>query len=349
MPRKFHGALLVGLAALAGVGATGVAADRSDRLDRFRELAASRLGLAQILDAEPSTDAYREIYEVLDDEIVENLASGGPFASLDFLQDRLDAFAEVWGGATLHLVRAGGLFVGAFVLDERSAANSVRVYGRLAAEGPALLTALYREGRPTVYVLPGAGDGGALVVAWEGAPSGRGMRPLRVDLLRRDGDGVRVAWSTAELFADGLLARSWSVRGGDVRIRYEVRYPGWAPGCDGQTEQEDVYRVAPAAAVVRVARQEHDAWHRDLHAAVGRLVSALAARDETALTALVPDRALRTQLPSTLRPEPACDAREGAGGDAVSVAAAAGRQPWELTFRQVGARWRLTGASRVLQ
>jgi hypothetical protein len=120
VPRKFYGALLVALVVLAGVGAAVVtAADRSDRLDRFRELATSRLGLAQVLDADPSTDAYREIYEVLDDEIVENLASGGPFASLDFVQDRLDAFAEAWGGATLRLVRAGALLVGAFVLDER--------------------------------------------------------------------------------------------------------------------------------------------------------------------------------------------------------------------------------------
>ena len=63
-----------------------------------------------------------------------------------------------------------------------------------------------------------------------------------MELLRRSGDGVRVAWSTTEIYAEGLLARSWSVRGSDVRIRYEVRYPGWAPGCDGQTEQEDVYR-----------------------------------------------------------------------------------------------------------
>jgi hypothetical protein len=139
------------------------------------------------------------------------------------------------------------------------------------------------------------------------------------------------------------------VRGGDVRIRYEVRYPGWAPGCDGQTEQEDVYRLAPLAAVTRVARQEHDAWHRELHATVGRLVAALAARDEATLSTLVPDRALRGRLPSTLRLEPSCDAREGAGGDAISVAAAAERQPWTLTFRRQGARWRLTGATRVLQ
>jgi len=347
MPRIRDGAPMVGLVLLAVVGAA-VAADRGDRLDRFRELAASRLGLAQILEVDTPAEAYRDIYALLDDEMVESLASGGPFASLAFLQDRLDTFAEAWGGATLRLVRVGGLLVGAFVLDERSAANSVRVYGRLGGDGPALLTALYREGRPSVYTLPGGRDG-AFLVAWEGVPSGRGTRPLRVELLRRDGDGVRVAWSTADVFTGGLLARSWSLRGADVRIRYEVRYPGWAPGCDGQTEQEDVYRLASTAAVVRVARQEHDAWHRELHATVERLVSALAARDESALTALVPDRGLRSRLPPSLRPEPICDAREGAGGEAVSVAAAADGQPWTLTFRRQAARWRLTGAARVLQ
>ena len=339
-------ALGVALAIVLAAGAA-TAADRGDRLDRFRDLATSRLALAQILDTEASADAYREIYAVLDDEIVESLASGGPFASLEFLQDRLDSFADVWGGASLRLVRAGGLLIGAFVLDERSA-SSVRVYGRLGSEGPALLNAVYREGRPTVWVLPGGRDA-ALVVAWEGAPSGWGTRPLRVELLRRTGDGMRVAWSSTDVLGDDLHARTWSVRGADVRIRYELRYPGWAPGCEGQTEVEDVYRVTPGAGVSRVARQEHDAWHRELHAAVGRLATALAAGDEPALVALVPDRVLRGRLPATLRPEPTCEAREGAGGEAVTVAAAADRQPWTLTFRRQGVRWRLTGAVRVLQ
>ncbi len=344
---RLCGALALGLTILVGVGAA-VAAERGDRLDRFRELAASRLALAQTLDAEAPADANREIYAVLDDEIVESLASGGLFASLAFLQDRLDSFAEVWGGASLRLTRAGGLLVGAFVLDDRSGGNSVRVYGRLTGDGPALLTAFYREGRPSVALLPAVREG-AFVVAWEGFPSGWGTRPLRVELLRRVGDGVRVAWSTAELFTEGLRARSWSVRGGDVRIRYELRYAGWAPGCAGQTEQEDVYRVTPVAVVTRVARQEHDAWHRDLHATVDRLMTALGARDEATLATLVPDRALRTQLPAALRPEPSCDAREGAAGESVSVAASADGQPWTLMFRRQGPRWRLTGATRVLQ
>jgi hypothetical protein len=347
MLAKVFGALaVIGLGVLLLGEVTG-AADRGDRLDRFRELATSRLALAQ-LDGEAPTESYREIYSVLDDEIVESLASGGPFASLEFLQDRLDSFAEAWGGATLRVVRAGGLTVGAFVLNDRASGNSVRIYGRLAGEGPALLRALYRDGRPSVSVLPGAREG-AFVVAWEGAPSGWGTRPLRVERLRRAGAGVRVAWSTSEIYTEGLLARSWSVRGGDVRIRYEMRYPGWAPGCGGQTEQEDVYRLAPVAPVTRVARQEHDAWHRELHAAVARLVRALTDGDEAALAALVPDRALRGRLPTSLRPEPVCDAREGGAGDAVSVAAASERQPWTLTFRRQGARWRLTGATRVLQ
>ena len=92
---KFFGALLVGIVALLGVGPIG-AAGRGDRLDRFRELAASRLALGQILEADAPDEAYREIYAVLDDEIVESLASGGPYASLAFLQDRLDSFADAW-------------------------------------------------------------------------------------------------------------------------------------------------------------------------------------------------------------------------------------------------------------
>jgi hypothetical protein len=344
---RFHGALAAGLVVLAATGRV-VAADRTDRLDRFRELATSRLGLAQIVEVDAPADAFREIYAVLDDEIVDSLASGGPFASVAFLQDRLDTFAEAWGGASLRVVRAGALLIGAFVLDERTAGNSVRVYGRLGADGPAMLGALYREGRPSVSVLPGSSDG-VVVVSWEGAPSGWGTRPLRIDVLRREGDEIRLAWSTADLFAGGLRARSWSVRGAEVRIRYEVRYPGWAPGCEGQTEQEDVYRVA-AAGVTRAARRPIEPWHRELHATVQRLTSALAERDEGTVTALVPDRGLRGRLPSGLRTEPACDARVGDAGEAISVAAVAEDQrPWALTFRRQAAGWRLTGASPVLQ
>jgi hypothetical protein len=346
VPGKVYRALVAALAGLTLAGAA--AADPTDRLDRFRELAAAQLGLAQVLESEAPANAYREIWALLDDEIVESLGSGGVFASLEFLQDRLDAFAEVWGGASLRLARVGELLVGAFVLDERSDANSVRVYGTMRGE-PALLTVFYRAGRPSLSLLPAARDDSTFVVTWEEQPSAWGSRPLRVEVLRRDGDRVRVAWSSADVFTDGLLARTWSVRGADLRVRYELRYPGWTPGCDGQTEREDVYRVGAGGVVNRVSRQDYNAWHRELGAVVERLLAALATGDDSTLRALVPDAALRTRLPAGLAFEPACDAREGAGGDTVSVAAAADRRPWTLTFRRPGGRWRLTAARPVLQ
>src|SRR5437867_4635907 len=93
------------LAALAGLddaafGASGV----PDRLDKFRELALIWQGRVQT-GAELTADAYREMYALLDEEIVESLTSGGPFASPGFLQDRLDALRTARGGTTLG---AGG-------------------------------------------------------------------------------------------------------------------------------------------------------------------------------------------------------------------------------------------------
>jgi hypothetical protein len=60
----------------------------------------------------------------------------------------------------------------------------------------------------------------------------------------------------------------------------------------------------------------------------------------------VPDKELRARLPALVS-EPACDAQES-GRDAVSVAAATDdQQPWSLTFRRAGTRWRLTAAAPV--
>jgi hypothetical protein len=316
-----------------------------DRLERFRELATTRLGAEQLLDSDHPHEVHRELYALLDEEIVESLASGSVFASTGFLQDRLDAFGDAWGGAHFSLTPIGRMFVGAFELG--STGNSIRIYGRLRDEA-ALLAAMYRDGRPAVYTLPPTG-GGQFVAAWEGAPSGRGTRALRIELVRPQAEDVQVIWSTATAFPDGLFARGYTVRGGDLRVRYEVRYPGWTPGCGGQTEQEDVYRLAPSGSgFVRVSRQEHDAWHRSFRGAVARVFAALAVGDQPALALLVPDRDLRARLPA-LVPEPACDAQEGSGHDAVSVAAAApDHRPWTLTFRRAGTLWRLTAASPVL-
>jgi hypothetical protein len=332
-------------------GSCAVASGRAapDRLERFRELARARLGLAEVVDPENPADAYRDIYALLDEEIVESLASGGVFASLEFLQDRLDAFGEAWGGAHIRLIRVGRVLVGAFKLSDGPAGNSVRVYGRLRDEA-ALVATMYREGRPTIHPLAAGADGPQFLAAWEGTSSGRGTRALRIDLVRPQDDGARIAWSTAPLFPDGLYVRGYAVRGPDIRVRYELQYPGWIPGCDGQTEQEDLYRVVPGAAgVTRVARQQHNAWHRELHVTVTGLFTALAAQDADALAAVVPDRDLRARLPA-LTPEPACDAADGKR-EAVSIAATGpARRPWSLMFQRAGgARWRLTSAAPVLQ
>ena len=351
MTRFRRRTLLVFAALLATIGATStLAATRTraggapDRLERFRELASSRLALGD-LDANPA-EAYRDIYALLDDEIVESLASGGVFASSEFLQDRLDAFGDAWGYAQFRLTRLGRLVVGAFRLTEAGGGNSVRVYGPLRDEA-ALLATLYRDGRPSVTPLGGGEP--QFLATWEGTPSGRGTRPLRVDLVRAHADGVRVTWSTATLFPDGLYARAWLVRPGEVRLRYELHYPGWTPGCDGQTEQEDVYRLIPAqGTLARVSRQQHNAWHRELRATVERLFAALAEGDETAVAAVVPDPTLRSRLLG-LVPEPACDAADGMR-ETVSIAATdTERRPWTLTFRRAGIRWRLAAISAVLQ
>ena len=151
-------ALLVTIAATGTLAATRAWTGRApDRLERFRELAASRLALGDLAEPDNPAEAYRDIYALLDDEIVDSLASGGVFASPEFLQDRLDAFGEAWGGAQIRLTRLGRLFVGAFRLTEAGGGNSVRVYGPLRDEA-ALLATLYREGRPSVTPLAGAGE-----------------------------------------------------------------------------------------------------------------------------------------------------------------------------------------------
>src|SRR5262249_21173556 len=224
--------------------------------------------------------------------------------------------------------------------------NSVRVYGPLRDE-TALLATLYRDGRPSVTPIAGPGEP-QFLATWEGSASGRGTRPLRVDLVRAYADAVRVTWSTSALLPEGLFARAWLVRAGEVRLRYELHYPGWTPGCEGQTEQEDVYRLVPGqGTLTRVSRQQHNAWHRELHASVARLFTALAEGDEPALAAVVPDAALRARLPM-LVPEPACDAADGVREPVSIAATTADRRPWSLTFRRTGVRWRLAAAAPVL-
>src|SRR5215475_3968161 len=343
--------LLAGLAMLAGAALVTDRLDAAgplDRLDQFRTLARARsLGNGS---PESSPDAYREMYALLDEEIVESLGTGGLYASTGFLQDRLDAFGEAWGNAAVDLVRVGRLMVGAFQMSDVPGANSVLVYGRLGGEA-ALLTTLSRDGRPTVYPWAAAPGGAAqFVTAWEGPATGRGIRNLRLELVRQQGDDVRVVWSSSDLFPEALMVRGYSVRSGEIRVRYEPEYPGHTPGCNGQTEAEDVFRAAPeGGTLVRRAGREVNAWHRELRANAAQLFDALAAGDEASLAKLVADPQIRRRLPPTLRPDAACDAADNlANPQLVSVAATAEHAPWALTFQRAGARWRLTAAGPVL-
>ena len=340
-------ALVVSLFAVAGTTAAGPVVDR---LDRFRELVSERLGAAHVLEPAAASEAYREAYALLDDEIVESLSSGGVFASTAFLQERLNGFSDAWGGAAARIVRLGPLTVGVFQLGERTMGNSVRVYGRLRDE-VALLTATARDGRPTLFPLP-AGSGGAVqfLVAWDELPAGTGARPVRLDVMRHHGDGVRPVWSTADVYQDTLMVREYTVRGADLRVRYQIRYPGWVAGCEGQTEQEDLFRLTPASGVyTRVSQRAFDAWHRELRAAANQLFAAVASSDRRTLTLLVPDAKIRERLPSKLESEPVCDAATGGRSDHVAVAATDGDgAPWTLLFHRDGGRWRVNAASRVI-
>ena len=178
------------------------------------------------------------------------------------------------------------------------------------AEGEVLALEQLDEDLDVAGLELGAGDPAQFLVAWEGAPSGRGTRELRLEVVRLRGDDVTVAWSTGDLFPEGVMARDYRVRGTEVTIRYELHYPGWTPGCDGQTEQEDVYRFVPErGTLVRASRRQINEWHAGLHQYVGRILSALASGDRGALAQLVPDATLRSALPARLDRDPACDAR----------------------------------------
>lgn len=337
------------LAVLLAAVVTAVAQPAGDRLERFRSLATSRLSAQPADGGDRDQAVLRELAALLDEEIVESLATGGVFGSVGFLQDRLDGLADVWGGATLRLLRVGPLTVGAFVLGEGPGAASVRVYGPVRGE-PQLLRVFQREGRPTVYALPAVGGLAQFLMAWEGPMAGPLARPLWLDVVRQRGDDVRVVWTTADIYPEGLAVRAWRVRDGEIHLRYQLRHPGWVPGCEAQAEQEDIYRVsADGATVQRVGRRQSHTWHVALHRAVAALFGALATGDPAALSALVPDPGLRQRLPATLAHEPACDAFEGASPTTVSVpAVAGGREPWTLVWqRGEGGRWRLVAAGPV--
>src|SRR5262245_48691422 len=347
-----------GLVTLMLAGTAGSGVDAVDRLSQVEELRSVLSATGETSPGEMDA-AVAALFALADDEIIENLRAGEPFASAAFLQERLDGFVAAWGGASFLVQRlgagpSGALTIGVFTLPGSAPRGSMRVYGRRGGEVARLAESTH-DGSPELHRWSAARDGAPQWVAtWLGGASGTGRR-LDVELWRRGGtDGVERRWTTASQFPDGVPAVGFAVKNDSVTIRYEAPYAGRKQGCPGQTELVDVYRPdARRGDLALVRRTVLNGWHRDLHAAVGRVLAALGAGDAAAVAALVPSRAVAARLPRTLQREPACD-EVGPGTPVTATVAAtedrAGRLvPWSLVWRRGPKGWRLTAASPMLE
>jgi hypothetical protein len=343
------------LATLALAAPAGAA----DRLDRFRTLA--REQLASAADAAERERVVAQLYELVDEEVLDSLHGGGPFASPTFIRERLDALMEAWGGATLRMVPvpgAGGrepLTLGLYTLTGPDGSGALRVYSGVGPEAK-LAAASVHGGQLEAQVWPAGADRVVRVLAlWGGAAAAEGVRPLRAELwAARDRGRVERAWTSATEWPEGFWVSGWRTQPGELVVRYQPRYPGWKPGCAGQTEQEDHYRLTAAGGLAVARRQLTGTWHRELGAAADRLFHALAAHDAPALARLVPAAALRARLPATLVAEPVCETPPDGPRAPVAMAATEVRDdgrrvPWALTWTRGAAGWRLSAAKPVLQ
>ena len=263
-------------------------------------------------EGEPVREAIREVYAILDEEIVENLNTEGPFASEAFIQERLDAFTERWGWGHFAIWRLKALpsqLIASIQLTPNGMGSSVRVYARQAGRYT-LAHVAQRDAVPIVTEMPGARSGVAhILVGWVGPPSGHGTSPLLLELIRLNGPGGRSVWSSQSLFPADLQVLEFRMERDGFVIRYPTQYPGRKPGCDGETDHVDRYRYDPTKEVLQlVTRTVMNGWHQELYQhAVRPLLDALSSRNDPALKSLVPSLALRQQLPMELAILPACD------------------------------------------
>ena len=356
-PPRFARRLAVALL-YAGWAATAPAGAQ-DRLERFRAVAREELAVAT--DAAERERAVSQLYELVDGEVLDSLHGEEPFSSLVFIRDRLDAMMEAWGGATLRVLRIpaagsrGPVTVGLYTLTGVEGSGSVRIYigTGLAA---ALAGASTHDGLLDAQVWPSGPDHAARIFAlWSGPLAGQGVRSLRAELWEsRDRDRAKPVWTTATQWPEGLWVSDWRTQPGELVIRYQPHYPGWKPGCAGQTEQEEHYRLAASGGLALARRQVSNAWHRELGATADRLFHALAAGDAAALARLVPAPALRARLPRGLVAEPVCEQPPAGPRAEVTMAATelgdGRRVPWTLSWtRQRAAGWQLAAARPVLQ
>jgi len=118
----------IGLALLLTASVPAWAAPVADRLERFREIAAARLSVVEDTGRALDPASQAELDALLDGEVLDSLQVGGPFASVAFIRERLDTFAEAWGGASLRIeTLGGGLLAGRFRLSAKGVSNSVRL------------------------------------------------------------------------------------------------------------------------------------------------------------------------------------------------------------------------------
>ena len=349
LPRRLAAVLLVGLAATTPAGA-------QDRLDRFRAVAREQLAVAT--DAAERERAMGQLYELVDSEVLDSLHGEEPFSSLVFIRDRLDALMEAWGGATLRVLRipaAGArapVTVGLYTLTGVEGSGSIRIY---VGTGPAAALAgvSTHDGLLDAQVWPSGPDRAARVFAvWSGPPVEQGVRSLRAELWESR-DRARPVWTTATQWPDGLWVSDWRTQPGELVVRHQPHYPGWKPGCAGQTEQEEHYRLAVTGGLTLDRRQVLNAWHRELGATAGRLFHALEAGDAATLARLAPAPALRARLPRGLVAEPVCEQPPAGPRAEVTMAATelrdGRRVPWTLVWTRAGAGWQLAAARPVLQ
>lgn len=329
------------------------AAAPSDRLDHFRDLARR---YAEAPEYGVNGPLLSELWRVVDAEVGDNLRSGEPFSSTAFIQSRLDAFSDEWGGAAFKVTEPyspvkRAPIIGLFTLTHGEPRSSLRIYDRAGV----LLTAVTHEGQLDLRPWSTTPAARQFLVSWVGAQTGTEGRTMHVELWRVRVESAPVRdWSSEDAFPAGLPATGFSARNGQLVVRYEVRYPGWKPGCADHTEQEDVYRQSSRTAGLQLAqRRVLNGWHRDLQSTVARFFDALGAGDRRTVAELVPDPSLRARLPGELRSESVCDVRRAASPATVIVAATHARDgqrvPWSLTWRRESRGWRLAAAGPMLE
>ncbi|HEY7203410.1 MAG TPA: hypothetical protein VIA61_03905 [Methylomirabilota bacterium] len=338
--------------------ATGRLGAAEDRLDRFRAIAREELMTAT--DGPARERAVRDLYELVDAEVLDSLRGDEPFSSVVFIRERLDALMEAWGGATLRVVRipAAGrrvaVTVGLYSLGVEGS-GSLRLFVG-SGPGAALAGVATHDGRLEAQVWPAGPDRIVRVLAlWGGPPTAHGVRSLHGELWQmREPDRVERAWSIAEHDPGGLSVTEWRTQPGELVVRYQPHYPGWKPGCVDQMEQEDHYRLAADGGLAVVRRQLSNVWRRELGAASEALFRAIERADARGIAQLVPAAAVRARLPGVLVAEPACE-QIGPSGVRGPVTMAAtevrdGRRvPWTLSWTRSPAGWRVSGAAPVLQ